>query len=239
MILSLNQMYGDKLGASDGVIGHVKDVYFDGKHWGVRYLVVDTGSWISGRQVLISPHSFGNVYQAGKLMLVNLTRKQIEDSPSIDAHKPISRHYEEDYLSYFGWPMYWQGEELWGSSGFPVSSKPTFRQLAGTGGAGDRAHVNFDAHLLSAKALSSYEISAEDQVVGTIADFLMDDQNWAIRHLVMKSGDWIDGKTMLISPLQIERISCAEAKVFLRSSRQDLRNATTYKELAAAGASQG
>lgn len=233
MILSLNSMLGDKIGASDGVIGHVKDVYLDGKHWGVRYLVVDTGSWISGRQVLISPHSFGSVYQAGKLMLVNLTRKQIEDSPSIDAHKPISRHYEEDYLSYFGWPMYWEGEELWGMSRIPVNSKPTFRQVSNTVSPGDREHTEIDAHLISAKAIGLYDFSAENQVVGTISDFLIDDQNWAVRHLVMTTGDWAEGKMQLISPHQIERISCAEAKIFLRSSRKDLRNATAYQEAVA------
>jgi len=48
-------LYGDKLAASDGEIGQVKDFYFDDQNWVMRYLVVDTGSWLSGRKVLISP----------------------------------------------------------------------------------------------------------------------------------------------------------------------------------------
>ena len=82
MLRSIKQFLGDKLGASDGEIGQVKDFYFDDQNWAVRYLVADTGSWLAGRQVLISPHAFPEGFR-GKVLRVNLTRKQIEDSPSI------------------------------------------------------------------------------------------------------------------------------------------------------------
>ena len=114
MLRSVKQLYGDKLGALDGEIGHVKDFYFDDQSWAVRYLVADTGSWLSGRKVLISPHALGSFEQAGKVLRVNLTRKQIENSPPIESHKPVSRQYEEDYYRYYGWPYYWQGDGLWG-----------------------------------------------------------------------------------------------------------------------------
>ena len=120
MMRSIKQLYGDKLGASDGEIGQVKDVYFDDQHWTVRYLVEDTGSWLTGRQVLLSPHAFSALYPPGKLLLVNLSRKQIEDSPAIESHKPLSRQYEEEYHRYYGWPYYWEGGGVWGMSGFPI-----------------------------------------------------------------------------------------------------------------------
>src|SRR5579862_6064857 len=103
MIQSIKQLYGAKLGAVDGEIGHVKDFYFDDQNWTIRYLVADTGSWLSGRQVLISPHALGRLDQGEKILRVNLTRKQIEDSPSIASHKPVSRQYEEEYYQYYGW----------------------------------------------------------------------------------------------------------------------------------------
>ena len=90
MLRSIKQLYRETLRASDGDIGHVKDFYFDDTNWAVRYVVADTGSWLSGRQVLLAPHAFGNLYQDGKVLLVNLTRKQIENSPSIETHKPVS-----------------------------------------------------------------------------------------------------------------------------------------------------
>ena len=96
MLRSIKQLYGEKLRASDGEIGHVKDFYFDDQKWVVRYAVVDTGSWLLGRQVLIAPHAFGNLDQHTSLLLVNLTRQQIENSPPIESHKPVSRQYEEE-----------------------------------------------------------------------------------------------------------------------------------------------
>ena len=112
MLRSIKQLIGNALGASDGEIGHVKDFYFDDQKWAIRYVVVETGTWLAGRAVLISPHAFGRFHQAEKVLRIRLTRKQIENGPSIDAHKPVSRQYEEEYHRYYGWPYYWQGDAL-------------------------------------------------------------------------------------------------------------------------------
>ena len=101
MLRSLGQLYGKKLGASDGDIGHVRDFYFNDQQWAIRYVVADTGSWLSGRLVLISPHVFENLHQNGDGLFVNLTRQQIENSPAIESHKPVSLQYQ----------AYWDGVE--------------------------------------------------------------------------------------------------------------------------------
>src|SRR6478672_7693729 len=132
----------------------VKDFYFDDQHWAVRYLVADTGSWLAKRQVLLAPHSLGRLDQAGNVLRVNLTRKQIEDSPPIESHKPVSRQYEEEYYRYYGWPYYWQGGGLWGLSGFPileVSGQPLPTEQAF---ARDPQIDAVDAHLRSTLAVS-------------------------------------------------------------------------------------
>ena len=118
MLLSLRQLYEKKLGASDGDIGHVEDFYFNDQQSAIRYVVADTGSWLSGRFVLISPHAFENLHQGGDCLLANLTRQQIENSPAIESHKPVSRQYEEAYYHYFGLPSDWDEGEMWGP--FPL-----------------------------------------------------------------------------------------------------------------------
>src|SRR5471030_2945285 len=120
MLQSIQQRYGEALRASDGEIGHVRDFYLDDKNWKVRYLVADTGGWLTGRLVLISPHALGHLYPEGKVLLVNLTRQQIEDSPSIDEHKPVSREYEEEYHRHYGYPYYAESMPLWALGGYPV-----------------------------------------------------------------------------------------------------------------------
>ena len=104
----------------DGEIGKVKEFYFDDQHWTIRYLVADTGNWLTGRQVLISPYALGAVNQEEQHIAIDLTKKQIEDSPSLNSDKPVSRQFEETYYEYYGWPMYWSGPYMWGSHFIPT-----------------------------------------------------------------------------------------------------------------------
>ena len=83
-------MKGYKLDSLDGEIGKVKEFYFDDRYWAIRYLVADSGNWLSGRQVLISPYALKSVNKEAQNIAINLTKKQIEDSPSLDSDKPVS-----------------------------------------------------------------------------------------------------------------------------------------------------
>jgi sporulation protein YlmC with PRC-barrel domain len=228
MLQSLKQLYGDKLGASDGEIGHVKDFYFDDQSWAVRYVVADTGSWLTGRQVLISPHAFGGFYQPGKLVLVNLTRKQIEESPSIESHKPVSRQYEEEYYRYYGWPSYWQGDGLWGMSGFPMvelPAKPLPNKSAAASGPQPR---RADAHLRSTQAMNGYHIKASDETIGHVCDFMMDARSWAIRQLVIKTGHRLSGSEVEIPMSKVDRISYEESTVFVNLTRKAVEQSPAH-----------
>jgi PRC-barrel domain len=215
MLRSVTQLYGTKLGASDGEIGHVKDFYFDDQNWAVRYVVADTGAWLPGRQVLISPHAFSSLDQAGKLLVVNLTRKQIEDSPAIEAHKPVSRQYEEEYYRYYGWPYYWQGSGLWGLSGFPVLELPATPLPGEPAAACGTQPEHGDAHLRSTQAVNGYHLQATDEIIGHVCDFMMDPQSWAIRQLTIKTGHRFSGKEVQIPTRSVDRISYPDSKVFV------------------------
>jgi hypothetical protein len=235
MLRSIKQLYGTKLGASDGEIGHVKDFYFDDQNWAVRYLVADTGSWLPGRQVLISPHSLGRLDETGKVLRVNLTRKQIEDSPSIETHKPVSRQYEEEYYRFYGWPYYWQGGGLWGMSGFPILELPVTplpsEQATVMGPQRERA----DAHLRSTQTVRGYQLRASDATIGHVCDFMMDAQSWAIGQLVIKTGHRLSGKDVLIPTTKVDRISYEDSTVFVNMPGETVEQSPPH-HLAPAGA---
>jgi hypothetical protein len=232
MLQSIKQFYGNKLGASDGDIGHVKDFYFNDHNWAVRYVVADTGNWLPGRQVLISPHAFGSVYAAGKAILVKLTRKQIEDSPSIEAHKPVSRQYEAEYHHYYGWPYYWEGDGLWGGTrGFPVLETPgKFSPGEAPLPTGSKAE-SADAHLRSTQAVNGYHLQATDGITGHVCDFLMDDKSWAINQLVIKIGHRFTGKEVQIPMSEVERISYNESTVYVKLTREAVEESPEYRAL--------
>jgi hypothetical protein len=228
MLRSIKKLYGDKLGASDGDIGHVKDFYFDDQNWAVRYLVADTGTWLTSRQVLISPHAFGGLSRDGKVLRVNLTRKQIEASPSIELHKPVSRQYEEEYYRYYGWPFYWQGDGLWGMSGFPILEMPAKPLPSEKSAAIEPRHKRADAHLRSTQAVKGYHLEASDGIVGHVCDFMMDDESWAIGQLVVKTGHRFTGKEVLTPVGKVDRISYEESTVFVNLTKEAVEQSTAH-----------
>jgi hypothetical protein len=216
MLHSIQQRYGEKLRATDGEIGHVRDFYFDDKTWTVRYLVADTGGWLSGRQVLISPHALGHLYPKGKVLLVNLTREQIERCPSIDEHKPISRQHEEEYHRYYGYPYYAKAWPLWGLAGYPVVAPPPPAPTVKQQG---------DAHLRSARVVKGYKVETSDGDFGVLADFLIDGRTWTFREIVVESGHWFAGRQIRIPTEKIFRISYGESTVYLNATKATITEA--------------
>ena len=220
MLQSIKQLYGNKLGAADGELGHVKDFYFDDQNWAVRYVVADTGSWLTGRQVLLSPHAFGGLHPVGKILPVDLTRKQIENSPPIETHRPVSRQYEEEYHRYYGWPFYWEGDGLWGGMrGFPVLEVPGKHLPGAPTAAGRPQPGRADSHLRSTQSANGYHLQATDGILGHVCDFLMDPQSWAIDQLVIKTGHRLTGKEVRIPVSQVRRISYEDSTVFVNMTK--------------------
>jgi len=228
MLQSIKRLYGKNLGASDGEIGHVKDFYFDDRIWAVRYVVVDTGKWLPGWQVLLSPHAFSSSSPpAGKTMLVNLTRKQIENSPLMETHKPLSRQYEEEYHRYYGWPYYWEGEGLWGGMrNLPILEPPP--GFSPVEPAADQ-HKTADADLRSTQAVSGYHLQATDGIIGHVHDFLMDDKSWAINQLIVKTGHRFTGKEVQIPVSQVERISYKESTVYVKANKEAVEKSPEHR----------
>ena len=221
--------------ATDGLIGHVRDFYFDDKAWVVRYLVVETDGWLSGREVLISPISLGHWDDAESLLSVSLSKAQVEDSPGLDTHHPISRQHEMDYLGYYGYPYYWDGNGLWGAGSFPSlvrmsgndpdvqgeSSHASQMQEAGSA-AGD------DPHLRSINAMHNYRIEANDGEIGRVRGFLVEEATWAIRYLVVETGHWWSGHQVLIVPEWIRAVSWLDRSVNVVVTRHQISTAPAY-----------
>lgn len=230
MLRSVKKLCGKKLAARDGGIGNVQDFYFDDQKWVIRYVVAHTGSWLPGRLVLIAPHAFGSFPENGDGMVVNLRREQIQNSPGIESRKPVSRQYEEEYYHYYGWQSYWSGAGMWGANGFPVVPPPDLKPIKQ--GRLERSGSNGDLYLRSAKALSGYRIQTDQGVVGHITDFVMDEQSWEIRKLIVDTGNWFSGKEIAITPAQIERISYHESRIFVNVTMDAIREAPEFEALA-------
>jgi uncharacterized protein YrrD len=225
VLQNIQQLYGKKLGATDGDIGHVRDFYFDDKTWAIRYMVVDTASWLLGRQVLLTPHAFvnralGRSDADTDALRVNLTRQQIEDSPSIYSHRPVSRQQEEEYFRYYRWPTYWQDGGTLGLASFPVVTPPP--EARSHHGHNQRE----DLHLRSTKTVAGYHLHATEGQIGTVSGFIVDGKNWTICEVVVETGYWYAGKMIRVLSKNIDRISYDDSTVFVNITMDDIRQTT-------------
>ena len=220
MLRLAKNLNGFKLGARDGEIGKVRDFYFDDQSWAVRYLIADTGSWLSDRQVLIPPHALEPADENAMIIPAALTRAQIENSPPLESQKPVSRQFEMQYYPYFGWPEYWVGTDAMLGNGYPVALDPIPTLPA----------KENDPHLRSTADVSGYAIDAQDGEIGHVKDFVIDDETWVIRYLVVDTQNWWPGKKVLISTSWIDRISWAESKVVVHMTRESIKAATEYTD---------
>ncbi len=223
MLDKANGLKGYKMHGRDGEIGSVKEFFFDDHHWTVRYLVAETGGWLMGRQVLISPHALGTVDKKARRIEIALTKKQIEESPILSSDKPVSRQYEESYYRYFGWPMYWAGPYMWGAYPY-ISYEPELWKNE------KHEENSWDPNLRSTRDVNGHHIQAEDGEIGHVVDFIIDDATWAIRYLVVDTRNWWPGKKVLISPQWIKKVSWSEGKVFVNLSRQAVRQSPEYTD---------
>ena len=163
MLYKDKTLAGYKLDCLDGEIGAVREFYFDDRHWTVRYLVAETGSWLVGRQVLISPYALAAGVEEDHHIAVNLTKKQIEESPSLDSKRPVSRQFEESYYGYYQFPAYWIGSYMWGAYPFFVrDTKSTSQPI--------RSDKVEDYHLRSTNAVTGHHIQARNGEIGHVVD---------------------------------------------------------------------
>src|SRR3546814_5644262 len=93
MIRSIKELCHYDIAAMDGSLGDVHDLFFDDSAWQVRYLVIDTGSWLPGRRVLVSPQAVEHIDGAEEKDSVGLSKREIRESPGIEADKPGSRQH--------------------------------------------------------------------------------------------------------------------------------------------------
>jgi hypothetical protein len=215
--------------ATDGEIGTVKDIYFDDETWAVRYLVIDTGGWLGGREVLVSPYSINRTDWDEKQLDVALTKKQVENSPSIDTHQPVSRQHEAEYLSYYGYPYYWGGPYLWGPAFYPSGLGTPIAAHAEALSEKIRREST-ESHLRSADAVTGYNIDAVDGEIGHVDGFVLDDEAWTIRYIEVATRNWWPGKKVLVSPEWIVRVSWLDSMVYTFLSREAIQNAPEYIE---------
>jgi hypothetical protein len=146
-------------------------------------MVADTGNWLSDRSVLLSTTTLGAPDWEARVFPVRLTMEQVEKSPPISADEPVSRQMEVDLHGYYSWPPYWNAAAY----------------VAAAQANADKKRRG-DPHLRSTREVIGYHIHATDEQIGHVDDFIVEDEAWVMRYMVVDTRNWLPGKKVLVAP---------------------------------------
>jgi hypothetical protein len=222
MLRSVDNLIGFSLGASDGEIGRVYSFLFDNGDWVIHYLVVDTGRWLPGRKVLIPTKVLDQPDWQDRVFRVDLTKEQVHDSPQIDAEAPVSRQREIELHKYYGWVPYW------GPARGLVVAPEHPPQAQTEQGTAILVETQEESNLRSTRQVKGYHIHATDGQIGHVEDFIMSDEDWVIRYLVVDTRHWLLGRSVLISPDWVQEIGWDRQEVRVDVPRKTVEESPPY-----------
>lgn len=193
---------GYEMRATDGVIGGLKDYYFDDLDWLIRYLVVDTGKWLPGRRVLVSPRAMGEPDWSSESIPVDLSKAAIENAPSIAEDEPVSKEFEAELTNYY--------DESSGKEERLPAESPV------------------EHNLRSMCEVMGYTISAADGEIGHVEDFLMNPDDRTIPFFIVDTKDWLPGKKVILGTNRIDRVSWRDNAVSTYLAREVIEQAPEF-----------
>lgn len=217
MLRSIEELYGYSVHAADGEVGKVHEFYFDDEFWTIRYLVVDTGVWLPGRRVLLSPVALGQPNWGSHIFPVRLTKQEVEDSPPVGTEQPVSQQLQVDLHQYYGWPHYWGGTGM-GVPYLVIPPEPTE----------DETEPG-DPHLRSSREVTGYHIHATDGEIGHVEDFIVQDTGWVIRYMVIDTRNWWPGKKVLVATDWIDEINWVERLAYVNMTRNNIKDSPEFE----------
>jgi hypothetical protein len=221
MLRQIRELGTYRLHAKDGYIGHLEQFYFDDRDWKIKYFVVDIGTWLHGKKVLMSPSSIVGVDAPDKTINAAFTKQQVQESDDIGMHKPEGLEQRRDYSLYLGWPYY-----LGDSDRGPVPVRTDQLEKGETPEYSFRQE--YDEHLRSSKVVSRYHVMAVDGEIGQIEDGIVDDQTWTIQYLVSTIRNWWSGKKVLLPTEWILWVNAAESNVYVGFKRDNIATAPAF-----------
>ncbi len=212
--------------APDGKVGSVSDILFEDNDWKVRWFVIDTGPWLSGRRILVHPTALGRPDIRNHAFPVTLTKAQVEASPEISTDPPVYLQVGQNPSDYYCYGESFGGG-FYGADGLGLTTG-VIPQMSGWKSVND-APVG-DPHLRSLGEVKGYHIRALDGDIGHLDDFLVDDESWKIDHAIVDTKNWGFGKHVLVALEDIKKVDWAERYIQIDLTRYKIRCSPSWKE---------
>jgi hypothetical protein len=238
MLHAISALKGFAIEATDGRIGTAVDFLFDDRSWKVRWLVVDCGSWLAGRKVLIHPSAISYAGFEYKRFEVTLTKAQVHGSPALLEHQPVSQQMQSHLYDYYGWDPDWSGSYFGGTMGGMAPSmmappSPGAQMQAEPRTAGAPTPQGGDPHLRSVVEVIGYYIQATDGEIGYVENLMLDNEDWSLQYLIVYTSSWWLGQSVLIAPHAVTGIDWFNRQVQLDVPREKVKLSPSWDPLVA------
>jgi stress response protein YsnF len=231
MLQSANDLKGYAIIAADGEIGSIEDFYFEDTSLAIRFLIANTGNWMTNRLSLISPLTISHLDREKRNIHVTLTKEQVKQSPGIDKHQPVSRQMEKLVTNYYG-DRYWKDRpDLTPAQLAAANAAAATVKAAVTSQAAVSTVPAPDVHLRSMQEMTTYDIEGQDGKFGELEDFFLETDDWSIRYIGVDTHRFWSGKHVLISPLWLGQINWAQRKVSVSLTRAQIENSPDFDKV--------
>lgn len=221
MYRSINQLRHYKTLTTDNESCAIEDVFFNQKSWDIHYIVIETGSWLMDREILLHPDIVKEVIDKDKKLVLPMTKEKVVESPAVNSVLPIAQEAELLLAKYWEWvPKDTPGP-------LPYEAGDTIEAETDT----ETKAFSEDAaksKLRSWKEVEGYTIHAVDSKFGHIEDLLFDD-NWRICYAVVDTRNWIPGKKVLLPVREIEKIRWSEHALHVDATSELVKTAPFYE----------
>jgi PRC-barrel domain len=215
-------LIGFRMEARDGEIGKVEEFYFHDDTWTIRYLIVKTGNWFREKEVLISTVALIKGSELPGVFPVNLTMDQIRTSPDIDTQRPVSRQHEVALYEHYPWQNYWGSSFYTGGIWDIGNNNPVVDEPYVQGSSYKQPED--DQHLRSTRQVTGYQIQCTDGEFGQVTDFIIDDDAWKIRYLLIKMHPRIGMNSVLLPVRFIIELQWLTSKILVDMTIEVLKN---------------
>nr|WP_295932899.1 hypothetical protein [uncultured Dyadobacter sp.] len=190
---------------TDGKVGKIQEIFFDDLCWNIRYWVVNSGTWLSKKDLLISTQTKIKPDWNSALLQTDLTLKQLRSSPDPDYDMPVFRQQETRLYDASELANYWFAP--YKGSHWDHMQRSELSAPVGT-----------NKHLRSSKEVIGYTICALENS-GKLTDFIIDTEGWKIISLVVQRGTTDDSTEILLPVAAVTRISWADRTIYINLGR--------------------
>ena len=203
MIVTTNRVYGSRLNTCDDEHVIVQDLLFDDRTWCVRYLVVRLRHLLIREDFLLTPEQIENTTPSVESFQTRLSVAEVRSLPRLLSNPSVAKQEELKAARMIAWEAYWTG---------------LFDRFTDFG----------DPHLRNTRAVTGHQAFSLDGEVGFIDNFVVDDQDWTIRYLVVRLGKRKSSRRVMIDPQLVDSISWESHGVWVHLPKEAIERCDEF-----------